>query len=237
MRKNDVKEIISGIKSLPTIIEKYKRAKEILYSKTENDLLIKEVEGFLEELRDYQVNLLNAIKEGKDYAFDELLNVKDIKNFIHHYAWHIRKFYRFQYREFDIVNEIKYQIYYTIKKNYKIYNQPNEFSLLINSMRKWIKQKVGSGLKDTYKPKKDELLPILFLEDDSYDYSEKFVREVIEQLLTPEDQIVFKLRFFEGMGYKQIGLRLGRSKDTIQRRYEKTLKQIKGYMEDIGKWQ
>jgi hypothetical protein len=233
---NKTERIISDIKLLPTIIQQFIKANEII-NLSRDEVLIAEMKLFLDELREYQVNLLVAVKSGEEFAFDELLQVKDINNFIYHYAWHIQKYYRFQYSEIDVVSEIKCQIYYMIRKNYRIYNQPNEFSLLINSMRRWIKQKVGSELKDTYKPKRDEFLPVLFIEDESYDYSESWVRDVAEKILTPEDQIVFELRFFEGRGYKQIGQELGKSKDAMQRRYEKILRQIRGYLEGNGKWQ
>lgn len=234
IRKNN--QVIDDIKSRATIIEQFSQAKEILNS-TKDKELAKEIKIFLDELRDYQVSIIKAVKNGEDAAFNELIKVKDINNFIYHYAWHIQKYYRFKYREIDVVNEIKYQIYYTVKKNYRIYNQPNEFSLLINSMRRWIKQKVGSELKDTYKPKRDDFLPVINIEDESHDFSETWVREVAANILTPEDQIVFELRFFEGRGYKQIGERLGKSKDAMQRRYEKIMRQIKGYLEGNGKWQ
>lgn len=233
--KNDIEQILSNVKSLPTIISQVKKANEII-SVTEDKELAAELEKFLDDLRVYQVNLIQAVKDGEEFAFDELLQVRDINNFIYYYAWCVQKYYRFHYKEIDIVSEIKCQIYYTIKKNYRVYNQPNEFSLLINSMRRWIKQKVGSELKDTYKPKQDDYLPVLFIEDESFDYSEAHVREVAQKILTSEDQVVFELRFFEGRGYKQIGQRLGKSKDAIQRRYEKILRQIKGYLEGNDKW-
>ncbi|QJT70430.1 hypothetical protein [Microcystis phage MaeS] len=221
---------------MPTIIERVMKANEIIKT-TDHKCIADEMVKYLDELREYQVGLIQNVKDGKEFAFDELVQVKDITNFIYHYAWHIRKFYRFQYREIDVVSEIKFQIYYMIQKNYRIYNQPNEISLLIHSMRRWIKQKVGNELQDVYKPKRDEFLPVLFIEDESYDYSEAWVREAIDKILTPEDRKVFELRFFEGKGYKQIGQELGKSKDAINRRYEKILRQIKGYVEgNKGSW-
>lgn len=231
-----IKAIISNLDSRATIIQRYLEAVDLL-ERTDDIEAIAALNKYVDDLRIYQVNLIQAVKDGKEFAFDELLEVKDIRNFIYHYAWHIRKFFQFNYSEADVVNEIKYQLFYTIKNNYRIYNQPNEISLLINSMRRWIKQKVGSELKDTYKPKTDSYLPQLFIEDQSYDGSETWVREVTRKILTTEDQEVFELRFFKGMGYKQIGDKMGKSKDAIQRRYEKILGQIKGHLEAIGKWQ
>lgn len=231
-----INEIIANLDSRATIIQRYIEAIE-LRNATGDKNAIAAIDKYLDELRSYQVDLLQGIKDGKEHAFDELLEVKDIRNFIYHYAWHIRKYFRFHYSEEDVVNEIKYQLFYSIKNNYRIYNQPNEFSLLINSMRRWIKQKVGNELKDTYRPKVDNFLPQLFIEDESYDGTETWVREVMDKILTDEDKRVFELRFFEGMGYKQIGIKMGKSKDAIQRRYEKILFLIKNYLEGIGKWQ
>lgn len=231
-----IKKIVSDLDSKPTIIQKYAEAVNVI-SETDNNDLIAAIEKYLDDLRRYQVKLIQDIKDGEKSAFDRLLEVKDIRNFIYHYAWHIRKYFNFNYSEDDIVNEIKYQLFYTIKNNYRIYNQPNEISLLINSMRRWIKQKVSSELKETYRPKTDSYLPQLFIEDNSYDRTEPWVREIMEKILTDEDREVFELRFFKGMGYKQIGIQMGKSKDAIQRRYEKILRQIKGYLEGIGKWQ
>lgn len=231
-----IEKIISDLNELPTIIQRYVQAVNMISDTDDNDL-IAALEKYLDDLRIYQVNLLQAIKDGEEFAFDKLLEVKDIRNFIYHYAWHIRKFFQFNYSEKDIVNEIKYQLFYTVKSNYRIYDQPNEISLLINSMRRWIKQKVSSELRDTYKPKTDAFLPNLLIEDESYDRSEPWVRDIMKKILTPEDRLVFELRFFKGMGYKEIGVKMGKSKDAIQRRYEKILKQIKGYLEGIGRWQ
>lgn len=230
------KQILSKLNSYPTIIQRYAEA-IIIISESEDEVVIVAVEKFLDDLRDYQVNLLEDVKNGVESAFDELVQVKDIRNFIYHYAWHIRKYYNFRYKEEDIVNEIKHQIFLLIKKNYRIYNQPNEFSLLINSMRRWIKQKVGSELKELYRPKNDSYLSRINVEDDSFDHTEGWVRGIMAKILTPEDQKIFELRFFGGFGYKEIGVKLGKSKDAIKRRYEKNLTQIKGYLEGSGEWQ
>lgn len=231
-----IDKILSDLDSRVTVIQKYVEAVNLL-TETDDPEIKAALEIYLEDLRVFQVDLIQAVKDGEEFAFDKLLEVKDIRNFIYHYAWHIRKFFNFRYSENDIVNEIKYQLFYTVRNNYRIYNVPNEISLLINSMRRWIRQKVGEELTKTYKPKMDNYLPQLVIEDESYDGTEGWVKEIAEKILTPEDQKVFELRFFEGLGYKDIGVKVGKSKDAIQRRYEKILKQIKGYLEGIGKWQ
>lgn len=231
-----IDKILSDLDSKKTIIQKIVEAEKQL--KLADDPEVKTaLEIYLDDLRVFQVDLIQAVKDGEEFAFEKLLEVKDIRNFIYHYAWHIRKFFNFRYSEKDIVNEIKYQLFYTVRNNYRIYNVPNEISLLINSMRRWIKQKVGEELTKSYKPKIDNYLPHLNIEDESYDRTESWVYEITEKILSIEDQRVFKLRFFDGYGYKHIGLETGKSKDAVQRRYEKILKQIKGYLEGIGKWQ
>lgn len=228
--------ILSKLDSYPTIIQRYAEAL-IIISESDNEMVIAAIEKYLDDLKDYQVNLLQAIKDGEESAFHELVKVKDIRNFIYHYAWHIRKFYNYRYSEDDVVNEIKYQIFILVKKNYRIYNQPNEFSLLINSMRRWIKQKVSEELKELYRPKSDGYLSRINVEDETYDGTEDWVREIMTKILTPEDQKIFEYRFFGELGYKEIGLKVGKSKDAIKRRYEKNLAQIKGYLEGSGEWQ
>jgi len=231
-----IDKIISDLDSKATIIERYAEAVNLLTT-TKEEAIEAALEKYLEDMKNYQVGLIRGVQEGSDEAFEELTSVKDIRNFIYHYAWHIRKYYNFSYREADVVNEIKFQIFYTIKHNYRIYDQPNEFSLLINSMRRWIKQKVGSELTENYHPKTDSYLTTINIEDDSYDWSESWVREIMNKILSEDDRQIFEMRFFKGMKYKQIGEKIGKSKDAVQRRHEKIKKQIKGYLEGIEQWQ
>lgn len=231
-----IEQILDKLDAYPTLIQRYTEAVNLM-SESEDEKVIAALEKYIDDLRVYQVGLIKAIKAGEETAFNDLLQVKDIRNFIYHYAWHIRKYYNYRYKEDDIINEIKYQIFLLVKNNYRLYNQPNEISLLINSMRRWIKQKVGSELKETYRPKSDSFLPPMSnIEDQSYDGTETWVKEVAAKILTPEDQKVFDLRFFNNWGYKKIGMEMGKSKDAIQRRYEKILLQIKGYLEGVGEW-
>lgn len=223
-------EVIRRIDANKTIIKKFTMANELL-AETNDEETSKAINKYLDDLRDYQVNIILRIKNGDEKAFEEFLNIKDIQNFIYHYAWHIRKYFRFYFTEDDVVHEIQYQMYYIIRKNYRIYNQPNEISLLINSMRSWIRQKVSKELTANYKPKRDMTLSNYYIEDKTQDTSEFFVREIMDEVLSEEDKEIFELRFFCGYGYKQIGQMVGKSKDAIQRRYNKILEQIKDYLE------
>lgn len=228
--------IFAELDALPTIIAKYIKAEEVL-SETHDINTLTAIEKYIDDLRVYQVNLLMAIKNGEEFAFDELIQTKDIRNFIYHYSWHIFKFYNFQYREEDIIHEIKHQIFHTIKVNYRIYNKPNELSLLINSMRRWIKQKVGSELTEVYRPKVDDSLAAILIEDESHDASVSWVRETAQKLLDNEDLQIFELRFLQGLGYKEIGIEMNKSKDAMQRRYKKILRQLKAHLEVKREWQ
>lgn len=225
-----IDEVIRRIDANETLIKKFTVAKELL-AETNDEETSKAIEKYLNDLRDYQVDILLRIKSGDEKAFEEFLNIKDIRNFVYYYAWHIRKYFRFYFSEDDVVHEIQYQMYYIIRKNYRIYNQPNEISLLINSMRSWIRQKVSGELLADYKPKKDMMLSNYNVEDQSQDTSELWVREIMDKTLSEEDTEIFELRFFDGYGYKQIGQMVGKSKDAIQRRYNKILDQIKDYLE------
>lgn len=230
------KGIISDLDSKQTFKEKYEEALNLI-DKMNDPEIVNALEDYLETMREYQVSIIQRIKEGDEDAFEELLKVKDIRNFIYYYAYHIRKFFNFSYKETDIVSEIRFQIYYTIKQNYRIYNQPNEISLLINSMRRWIKQKVGSELKDVYSPKDDNYLPHLSIEDTSYDGSEKWIREVARKHLSLEDQEIFERRFFGDETFYDISVKVGKSQDAIIRRYRRVLKTFKKNIWRYKEWQ
>ena len=225
-----VKEIISDLDSKSTLIQRYDEAIKLI-DRTKDVEVANALENYLDRLREYQVSMIQKVKDGDEEAFNQLMEVKDIRNFIYHYAYHIRKYFNFSYKEIDVVNEIRYQIYYTIRHNYRIYNQPNEISLLINSMRRWIKQKVSSELKEVYSPKCDNYLPHLSIEDTSYDGTEKWVREVIEKTLSPEDRQIFELKFFDDEKYRRIAEKVDKSYDVVVRRYRRSLKIIKKYLE------
>jgi DNA-directed RNA polymerase specialized sigma24 family protein len=98
-------------------------------------------------------------------------------------------------------------------------------------MRKWIKQKVSAALKDTYKPKMDDYLPELSIQDKSYDHTEKQIMELAEELLDGEYLEVFKLKLFEDKTLEQISKIVGKSIDTCKRRYDKALRIIKKHVE------
>src|SRR5690625_6038613 len=63
------------------------------------------------------------------------MEIKDMKNFVYYYTFHIRKFHRYKHPEDEVMHEVMIIVFKHIKYNYRIYNEPHEVSLLINSMR------------------------------------------------------------------------------------------------------
>lgn len=134
-----------------TILEETRRLNKIIDKS--NDLLeINECNERLDKIRDYSVSLLKSIKRGNDESFDELIEIKDMRNFIYYNTFKISKRYNNRCDEEYIVNEIKFRIFYQIKTNYRIYNKFNEISLLINSMRRWIIQSTVSSMYEDVFP-------------------------------------------------------------------------------------
>lgn len=194
---------------------------------TTDDLKIKgELELYEDRIREFSVSLLKRVKARENGAFEELMSLKDMKNFLHFYAYHIRDYHKFRYSKQNVLHEIRFQIFYHVVNNYRIYNEPHEISLLITSMRNWIRQKVSTALKNTYNPKDDEKLDQVFLVGDATDDTEVLVWDLIDRYLDKEEKTVFELKFFEERGFVEIGKFIGASKDTAQRRYKKALNKL-----------
>lgn len=183
----------------------------------------KELMEYEDRIRVYSVFLLDRVKNREDGAFEELMQIKDMRNFLHFYTYHIREFYKFKYGKQNVLHEVRFQIFYHVVNNYRIYNEPHEISLLITSMRGWIRQKVAGALKLTYSPKNDEKIEASFLEETEIDSSELLVRDLMERYLDETEKKVFEMKFFENRGYVEIGIEIGASKDTAQRRYKRAL--------------
>lgn len=176
-----------------------------------------------DQIRVYSVFLLDRVKNREEGAFEELMRIKDMRNFLHFYTYHIREFYKFKYGKQNVLHEVQFQIFYHVVNNYRIYNEPHEISLLITSMRGWIRQKVAGALKITYSPKSDEKIDSAFLEETEMDNSELLVRDLMDRYLDETEKKVFEMKFFENKGYVEIGVEIGASKDTAQRRYKRAL--------------
>lgn len=211
-----------------TIIDELQKIKKEKQNADEEYL--KYLNDYENEIQKYSVDLLEDIVIGDNQAFDDFLKIKDIRNFIYYYAYHINKYHKFRFHNETIVHEIKVQIYNHIIRNYRIYYEPHEFSLLINSMRKWLKLKVNESIKIVFMPKNDERLNQSFLDAECEDSDDFVVRDLMERYLDEEEKQVFELRFFDNMGYVEIGEEMGFSKDTAQRRYNKCLEKLKEYL-------
>ncbi|WP_257064304.1 RNA polymerase sigma factor [Priestia megaterium] len=179
-----------------------------------------------EQIRAYSVFLLDRVKNREEGAFEELMQIKDMRNFLHFYTHHIREYHKFRYGKQNVLHEVRFQIFYHVVNNYRIYNEPHEISLLIMSMRNWIRQKVSGALKSTYNPKDDERLEAIFLEETEIDDTEMLVRDLVDRYLDDEERMVFEMKFFEERGFVEIGIEIGASKDTAQRRYKRALNKL-----------
>lgn len=198
-----------------------------------NKSVVKEAQSFLDFTKDWATSLLERIKSGDADAFDELIETRDIRNFVHHYAYHIGKYHHFNYDKLEIVNEIHIQMFYHIKKNYRIYNEPHEISLLIMSMRNWIRQKVSKILTKNNISEIHEEFNERSVSEKWRDESEITLEEILNKCLTEEERIVFDLRFYDDLTFVGMGEKLGKSKDTMQRKYLSILDKIKNYMEKV----
>lgn len=191
-----------------------------------------ELRKFKNDIRMYIVPLIKRVKNKDDGAFEELLETKDMRNFIHHHAYHTGKYFRFKYKQDDIFHEMKVQIFYHIVKNYRIYNEPHEMGLLIMSMRSWIRLKVSEALRSTYKPKDDEYIDSEVMDlAEIQDTSEKSIERIADEYLDDEEREVFEKRFFEDKLLVEIGNEMGFSKDTASRRYKNSLEKLKRALE------
>jgi len=196
-------------------------------SRAEDEKAKKEFEAYEDQIREFSVFILQRVKDREDGAFEDLMNLKDMRNFLHFYTYHIREYHKFRYTKQNVIHEVRYQIFYHVVNNYRIYNEPHEISLLIMSMRNWIRQKVSNALKNTYNPKNDEILDQVFLEASDFDDTEIIVRDLVNRYLNDDERMVFELKFFQGRGYVDIGQQIGTSKDTAQRRYKSALEKLK----------
>jgi predicted DNA-binding protein (UPF0251 family) len=233
----DLNLLLKKVEESETFLEKINLLKDALLV-TNNFHESKVIKNEIDKFRVYSVKLLEDVKKSDDDAFNELVNIKDIRNFTYHYAYHIEKYHRYKYKLDYIVDEIKMNIFYHIKRNYRIYDEPHELSLLINSMRGWIKHKVSEGLKSTYKPKDDDYISEIYVEDTSYDETEFHVREIVKEFLDEEELKVFELRFFSNMNYDDIAAIVGKSRATCQRIYVNKIKRkLKKCLGEMKKWE
>lgn len=211
----------------------YKELKEVRkeIAKTNDEHKKNELELYEDRIRKFSVSVLERVKNNEENSFENLMMIKDMRNFLHYYAYQIRKFHKFRYKKQNVLHEIRFQIFYHVSNNYRIYNEPHEISLLIMSMRGWIKQKVSEELSNAYKPKEDEQINNAFLECTEFDDTKVFVYDLINRYLDDEEREVFELKFFEGRGFVEVGKIMGFSKDTAQRRYKRSLNKIKKVIE------
>lgn len=204
-------------------------------NKNMNDLLkdgITTYEGiniyeYKNKLREYTVGLIEGIKNGDNDCFDELMEIKDMKNFVYYYTFHIRKFHRYKHPEDEVMHEVMIIVFKHIKYNYRIYNEPHEVSLLINSMRTKVRFEASSELSNM-NPYSSYSSPS---ESNSYS-DEEFIKEItfddmIERHLNNEESKIVEMRIRHGLAFHEIGSALGYSKDTAFRRYRRAIHKLK----------
>ena len=229
---NDEFREIESFLANKTVRDEVKRIKKAkLNSKSQTE--INELDHRLDLIRMYTVNLIERIKDKDDFAFDDLMKIKDMRNFVHYYARHIREYRNSKFSKLDSVHEIKFQVFNHIVRNYRIYDEPHEVSLLIMSMRGWIRQNANKSLQITYMPKQDDYLEQVYLED-TIDDSEMLVRDLANRYLPKKEMSVFELRFFEQRGFEDIGEILNISKSAAHNRYERALSKLELVINKIG---
>ncbi|QQO38714.1 RNA polymerase sigma factor [Bacillus phage BCPST] len=230
---NDVKLLIDEVDKNRTFADKIKVARKLKKEHKKDELVVKAVDHYLDSIRVYVVDLLERIKESDNDAWEEFSDLPDIRNFIHYYTHSIGEFYKFRYSMDIILHEVRWQMFYHIKKNYRPYNDTDEISLLIHSMRSWIKFKVGKAISQVYKPKnpEEEFLPNTEIIDDSHDESKFETLEIAKSLLDDECYQVLCYKVLDEFSLIKIGELMGFSDDTAKRRYEKAIKTIKNYYE------
>ncbi|AKA61453.1 RNA polymerase sigma factor [Bacillus phage Stahl] len=228
-----INEFLDQIEEFNSVNEKVLFCQSIIENSS-NDEVVKSAQSFLDYTRDWAVSMIEKIKEGDENAFDELINVKDMRNFIHHYAYHIDKFHHFNFDTNEIVNEIVVQMFYHVKKNYRIYHEPHELSLLIVSMRGWIRQKVSKILVDNNVADSHEEFNERSVSEKWKDESDITLEEVLEKCLTDDERIIFDLRFHDDLTFVKMGEQMGKSKDTMQRKYLAIIDKIKNYLEKVS---
>lgn len=225
--KNELRKIF---KNKPIYKELKKITKNISESKDEKE--IKELKEYKNAIKEFSVSLLLDVKNKKESSFEEIMNLRDMRNFLYHYSYHIMKYHNFRYSKIDVIHEIKFQVYHHIVNNYRIYNEPHEISLLIMSMRGWIRQKVSNSLKEIYHPKRDEYLETEFTEGYQFIDDKAYVFDLIDRCLNEEERLVFIKKFFDDKIFSEIGREMGVSKDTAQRRYKSALEKIRFVLEE-----
>jgi len=230
---NDVKLLIDEVDKNRTFADKIKAARKLKKDNKEDELIVKAVDHYLDSIRVYVVGLLERIKESDDEAWNEFSDLPDIRNFIHYYTHNIGEFYKFRYSMDVILHEVKWQMFYHIKKNYRPYDDTDEISLLIHSMRSWIKFKVGKAISQVYKPKnpEEEFLPNIEIIDDGYDETKGEMLEIAKNLLDDQCYQVLCYKIIDDHNLTKIGKLMGFSVDTAKRRYEKAIGVMKEYYE------
>ena len=232
---DEVKLLIEEVDKNRTYADKIKAARELKKNHENNELVISAADHYLESIKIHVNSLIKRIKESDNEAWDEFSELPDVRNFMHYYTHNIGEFYRFKYSMEVILNEVRLQVFYHIKKNYRPYNKIDELSLVIHSMRSWIKFKVGKGLNSVYKPKKEEeqFLPNIELVDETIDETKNEMLEVAENLLDKECYTVLYHKIVDDYTLTKIGEIMGFSVDTAKRRYDKSIKIMKDYYETI----
>lgn len=193
-----------------------------------------ELQRHLEGLKEYSVGIIEEIRENKEFAFEKLIMSRDIRNFCYYYAYHIAKYHNFYFTKEETLVEIYNQLFLHLKRNYRVYDEPHEFSLIINSMRGWIRYKVSNALVKVNSKMDRDTLEHTFIEED-VNYSDFEVDELAQKVLNEEEYSVFTKRFFDYMIYKDIGRDMGYSKDSAQRTYFRALEKIKDQIEKENK--
>lgn len=216
-----------------TFISELKMVRTLKKEHRKNKKYLEYLSDYERDIQKYCVGILERVKDGDNNAFDELLKLKDIRNFIYYHSYHVHDFFKYKFDEEDIVHEVRYQLFYHLYHNYRIYNEPHEIVLFVNSMRSWMRFKAGKIMLDVNKPKNDEYLQEAFLESHIPE-DELIIEDLIERYLTGDERKVFELRHLEDLKYVDIGEELGFSKDTAQRKYLKALDIIKKKLEKYG---
>lgn len=192
---------------------------------------INSLKAYKNDIREYSVDLIERIKSNEHGAFDELMSLKDMRNFLHHYSFHIRKSFHFNVSEEQAEQEILYEIFLHISMRYRIYNEPHEISLLINSMRGWIMLRVKKTIIQSNLPKQEDEVKFEHFGDCETDDTELVVRDLSERHLNETERYVFERRFFDHMFFEDIAQEMGVTRSTIKRRYDKALDKIKDHMD------
>lgn len=178
------------------------------------------------KLQQYSTEIIKGIKRGDDKAFDDFLNILDVKKCVNQIT-------RTIYNKFDanvsvdvIKNELNILIYHFIKTNYRIYNQPNEIQMVLVSMYGWLGGKASKRIYNNLYPKIDEYLGCC----DMMEYNalaEVELKIALQEILTEEEYKLFEDRYVENKTFTEIGKEMNLAESTIRNRHKLLLEKIK----------